>query len=98
MPTGQDYRDRDDVEVDVLDALVDRSEDGMTVFEIRTQVDADIDDLEAALAHLKDDGLITVENEASRTVILPDERVLPAPDHEDPEPSLYDRLRDRFPF
>lgn len=98
MTTRQDYRDRDEVEVAVLDALVDRSDDGMTVFELRTRVGVDIDDLEVALSHLNEDDLITVEHETSRTVILPDERVLPNPDSEDRDPSLLDRLRGRLPF
>jgi len=47
------YRDRDETEVAVLDALADRREEGMTVFEIRSRVDVDIDRLEDALAELK---------------------------------------------
>ncbi|MEF8883229.1 MAG: DUF6432 family protein, partial [Halapricum sp.] len=50
MQAKPEYRDRDDTEVAVLDALADRGEDGMTVFELRSHVDLDIDDLESALA------------------------------------------------
>ncbi len=99
MTIGQDYRDRDDVEVEVLDALVDRRDDGMTVFELRTHVGVDIDEIEAALSRLDEDGLITVEKEAERTVILPDERVIPDPEGDDDhDRSLVEEIRDRLPF
>jgi len=99
MTAKRDYRDREDVDVDVLDALVDRSDEGMTVFELRTRVGGDIDDIEAALARLKEDGLITVENESGRTVILPDDRVVPDPGPDDDrDPSLYEEIRRRLPF
>jgi selenocysteine-specific translation elongation factor len=91
------YRDRDDTEVAVLDALVDRTEEGMTVFELRAGVETDIDDLEEALADLKEDGLITVENEEEPLRIYPDERVVPAAESgDDDAASLVDRLRDRI--
>lgn len=91
------YRDRDDTEVAVLDALVDRTEEGMTVFELRAGVETDIDDLEEALADLKEDGLITVENEEEPLRIYPDERVVPANESDDDEgETLLDRLRERF--
>lgn len=94
------FRDRDDVEVAILDALVDRPEGGMTVFELRSRVDADIDDIETALAALKRDGLIAVERSdgaGSRPVIKPDDRVIPTGD-DYTGPSLFDRLRERLPF
>ena len=43
MQAKREYRDRDDTEVAVLDALVDRTEEGMTVFELRTDVEVDIE-------------------------------------------------------
>ncbi|NHN48217.1 MarR family transcriptional regulator [Halostella sp. JP-L12] len=99
MRAKREYRDRDSVEVSVLDALVDRSDEGMTVFEIRSHVEADIDDLEGALATLKDDGLITVEENGDRTVIKPDDSVVPDPgEPQDPDESILDRVRDRLPF
>jgi len=97
MPAKREYRDRDDVQVAVLDALVQRGGEGMTVLELRTRVDVDIDRIEGALGELKTEDLIDVEREDGRVVIRPDDRVVP--EHTDEEdPSLVDRLRDRFPF
>jgi predicted transcriptional regulator len=91
-----EHRDRDDTEVEILDALADRQEEGMTVFELRTRVDADIDSLEAALADLKDDGLIEADDNGERTVIVPEDGVVGSVD--DDEGSVFDQLRDRLPF
>lgn len=77
MGARRKYRDRDDVEVAILDALVDRHEVGMTVFELRSRVDVDIETLEPALANLRDDGLIAIDYGEDRSVIRPDERVIP---------------------
>lgn len=99
MKAKREYRDRESVQVAVLDALVDRAEEGMTVFELRAAVDADIDALEGALSDLKDDGLISVEETDDRVRIIPDDRVVPDPggDDED-EQGLLEQLRDRFGF
>lgn len=97
MQAKREYRDRDDTEVAVLDALVDRTEEGMTVFELRSGVEVDIDDLEDALAELKEADLITVENEEEPMRIYPVERVVPESDPEtDSEPTVIDRIRDRI--
>ena len=97
MRARREFRDRRDVEVAVLDALVDRAEEGMTVFEVRAAVDTDIDDIEAALAALKQDGLISVEDGDDRVVILVDDRVVPDPDADHHEEQGYlDALRERF--
>ena len=98
MKAKREFRGRDAIEVAVLDALVDRQEEGMTVFEIRTRVDADIDEIETALSHLKEDDLIAVENIDSRMLIRPDERVIPAPGEEDSEGSIVDRIRRKLPL
>jgi hypothetical protein len=98
MRAKRAYRDRGDVEVAVLDALVDRGEEGMTVLELRTAVDADIEAIETALSALKRDGLIGVSTEGSSTVIMPDDRVVPSPDEEPPDQSFIDWLRERLPF
>jgi len=63
MAAKPEYRDRPDVEVALLDALVDRGDEGMTVLELRAAVDANIDAVEEALSALKADSLITVESE-----------------------------------
>jgi predicted transcriptional regulator len=99
MQATPEYRDRDDAEVAVLDALVDRHEEGMTVFELRSGTDLDIDTIETALGELKQAGLIRVEEEGSRTHIYPDERVVPDPgEAEETERSLVDRVLDRLPL
>lgn len=98
MKARRKYRNRAEVEVAVLDALVDRSEEGMTVFELRASVDADIDELERALSRLKEDGLITVSPADERMLIKPDDRVVPDTEMEDEGPTLFDRVRKRFGF
>ena len=98
MRARRSYRDRGEVEVAVLDALVERGDEGMTVLEIRTAVDANIEAIETALAALKRDGLIDVSSDGSSTVIKPDDRVVPAPDEEPPRQSFLEWLRERLPF
>ncbi|WP_137283885.1 DUF6432 family protein [Halorussus salinisoli] len=96
MKAKREYRDRGEVEVAVLDALVDRSEEGMTVFELRSHVEVGIDELETALANLKEDDLITATERDHRTLIKPDDRVIPDPDEEVEEPSFVDKIIDRL--
>ncbi|ADD05078.1 uncharacterized protein Nmag_1502 [Natrialba magadii ATCC 43099] len=99
MKAKPEYRNRERTQVAVLDELVDRADDGMSVLELRAAVEAEIDDLEEALSTLKEDHLIVVETDGSETVIKPDERVIPDdPVEEDGEQSIGDWLRDRFPF
>ena len=97
MRARREFRDRQEVEVAVLDALVDRAEEGMTVFEVRAAVDTDIDHIEEALAALKRDDLISVENGDEQVVIKAADRVVPDPDieHHD-EQGFLDAIRDRF--
>ncbi|WP_226042535.1 DUF6432 family protein [Natrinema sp. DC36] len=98
MRAKREYRNREGTEVAVLDALVDRTEDGMTVFELRAAVEVDIDELEDALSTLKADDLIVVES-GSETVIKPAERVVPDQSAgEDDEQSIGEWLRERLPF
>lgn len=97
MRAKREYRDRPETQVAVLDALVDHSEAGMSVFELRAAVPAEIDALEAALSVLKDEGLIAVERSEGRTVIKPAPRVIPE-EPEDDEESVGDWLRRRLPF
>lgn len=97
MRAKQEYRDRDDTQVAVLDALAGRPDEGMTVFELRTRVDVDIDSLEDALADLKADDLIEVDDANERTVIVPDEDVV-GPGGDDGEPGLFEEIRRRLPF
>ena len=97
MQAKREYRERDETEVAVLDALVDRTEEGMTVFELRAGVEVGIDELETALAELKDADLITVENDDGPMRIYPDDRVVPEFDAEkNTETSLIEKLKQRF--
>ena len=98
MRAKSEFRDRDDVQVAVLDALVERGREGMTLFEVRSTADVDIDNLEEALADLKADGLIEVEKNDDRTLFKPDPRVIPDPSDDDEEGSVFDRIRERLPF
>ncbi|KZN24645.1 MULTISPECIES: DUF6432 family protein [unclassified Haladaptatus] len=98
MKAKREYRRRPDTEVQVLDALVDRSEDGMTVFELRSHVEAGIDELEDALANLKRDGLIEATMRNGRTLIKPDTKVVPDPEEEPDEPSFVDKIIERLPL
>jgi len=97
MQAKREFRDRPDAEVAVLDALVNRHEEGMTVFELRSSVDVSIDRIEEALGNLKESGLIRVEDEGSGTRIYPDDRVIPEGD-ESRDPSLAEAIRERLPF
>ncbi|WP_302082280.1 DUF6432 family protein [Salinibaculum rarum] len=97
MQAKPEYRDRDDAEVAVLDALADRAQEGMTVFELRSHVDVDIDRLEDALAELKSDDLITVDDADDRTVIVPEDHVVGPADPDD-DPGFVDEIRRRLPF
>lgn len=96
MTIRPEYRRRDDVEVSVLVALADRQSDGMTVFELRSHVDADIDDLEGALASLKADGLVDAKENGERTVITVDDRVLPDEPVPTEDHTIVDEILDRI--
>jgi predicted transcriptional regulator len=95
MQAKREHRDREAVEVSILDALADRSEEGMTVFELRSHVDVDIDRLETALSDLKQDDLIEVDENGERTVILPHESAI-GPEAGPDEPSFLDALKRRL--
>jgi len=97
MRARPEYRDRDETEVAVLDALAERNGDGMTVLAIRTEVDADIDALEDALANLKADALIEVSSENGRTVITVEDYVI-GPDEPGSGEDIFEELRRRFPL
>lgn len=98
MRAKREYRDREETQVTVLDALVDRNEDGMTVFELRAAAEVSIDQLEEALARLNDDDLIVVDDSGGETVIKPAERVVPDPTDDENGGTFGDWLRDRFPL
>ncbi|MFC3478142.1 DUF6432 family protein [Halobacterium litoreum] len=98
MQAKREFRDRDDTEVAVLDALVDRTNGGMTVFELRSRVDASIDDIEGALGALKEDDLIDAEDDGDRTVFTVDDRVVPDADDHTEEASIIDAIRRKMGF
>jgi DNA-binding IscR family transcriptional regulator len=97
MKAKREFRDRDEVAVAVLDALVERGEEGMTVFELRSSVDHSIDDIEEALTALKADGLIDVDRGGGGTRLKPDPRVVPE-EPEDDENGFFEALLERLPF
>jgi len=97
MGAKPEYRDRPAVEVDVLDALVERADEGMTVLELRAVIDQDIDRIEVALSTLKDDGLISVDNQGGSVRIQPADHVIdtdPTPESDDR--TLVDVLREKL--
>ncbi|MFB6228761.1 MAG: DUF6432 family protein [Halobacteriales archaeon] len=98
MGGPQVTRDRKtDEETEIVDALVNRGEEGMTVLELRAFVDSDIDAIEEGLTELKRDGLIEVERTDEGHVIKPDERLMPEEDDDDDD-SFLDAIRERLPF
>jgi len=96
MGAKSEYRDRPAVEVSVLDALVDRADDGMTVLELRAVVDSGIDEIEAALSALKADGLILVDQDGSTVRIQPADHVIETNPTPEDDQTLVDLLRDRL--
>ena len=98
MRLKREYHNRDETDVAVLATLVDRADDGMTVFELRAEVEADIDSIEDALARLKQDRLIDVTEESGQTVIVAREHVMTNGSSDADEEDIIDRIRDRFPF
>ena len=97
MADRLDEPDRTSTEKAVLEALVNRGREGMTVLELRAAVEAEIDELEGALGQLKEDRLITVDYPDGSAVITPAERVVPDDDG-DEERTFTEWLRDRLPL
>lgn len=96
MHLKSEYRDRDDTDVAVLTTLASHPEDGMTVFELRSEVETDIDSIEESLARLKAEQLIDANKEDRQTVIVPKDYVLSNGTAESDEES--GGIRDWFPF
>jgi len=96
MKARRAHRSRPEPQVQVLDALVERGEEGMTVLELRGAVDADIDAIEEALPALQRDGLIDVETEDGNTTIKPSDGVRPQPGDEPAARGLLEQLRDKL--
>lgn len=96
MQVRREYRRRDDTQVAVLDALADRYGEGMTVFELRSEVGVDIDELEVALSSLKDAGLISAEEVNGRTLITVEESVVEEETLENENADIVDRILERL--
>lgn len=96
MRVRPEYRRRDDTEVAVLEALADRYDEGMTVFELRSGVGADIDELEQALSNLKEADLISAEDAGERTLITVESSVVESEAPEAENGDFFQRLLDRL--
>jgi len=97
MGANSEYRDRPAVEVNVLDALVERADDGMTVLELRAVVDSDIDEIEQALSTLKDDGLISVDQTGGTVRIHPKDHVIATdPTLDTDDQTFLDAVREKL--
>jgi len=92
MKLRRDHRDRDETEVAVLEALADRGTEGMTLFELRSVLGVDIDELETALSGLRDSGLVTVEQDDSRVVFVVEAGAVE--DETDGDPGFFAWLRE----
>lgn len=98
MRLRREHRDRDETEVEVLQALADRHEEGMTLFEMRSVVDTDIDGLERALSGLQESGLVAVEENGERTVFVIGSSAIEAENGPDVEESFVGWLKGRLGF
>lgn len=96
MTAKREYLEGDTPEDEILDALVERGKEGMTVLEIRAYVDADINEIEASLTELKNANLITVTMEDGATRIKPDDKVIPDEHQNQPHGSLFEKLKEYF--
>lgn len=92
MARGRD-KHRKEVEAAILDTLIEGPDAGMTIFEIRSHVDFDIEALEPALAQLRDRGKITIEYGEDRSVIRVKENAITPDDRIQPSRSWTDRIR-----
>lgn len=96
MRLRPEYRDRDDTELAVLDALADRHEEGMTLFELRSSLGVDIDGLETALTGLQDSGLVSVEDDGQRTVFVVDQGAIEPEQSQTDDVGVLEWLRGRL--
>ncbi|MFB6107021.1 MAG: DUF6432 family protein [Halobacteriaceae archaeon] len=96
MRAKRQYRRRGETQAAILDALVDRRDEGLTVLELRARVDVEIDELETALSELNEDALIAAERDGDRTVIKVADRVVEEGEPEPASMSWLDRIVARF--
>lgn len=90
--------DGDGADAAVLAALLDRGAEGMTIFELRNQVAADIDAIEGALERLKARDLIEIEHTDDRATIRPTDAAREFAGELADEPSWLEQIRERLPF
>ncbi|MFB6086528.1 MAG: DUF6432 family protein [Halodesulfurarchaeum sp.] len=94
MKLRAEHRDRDETQRAVLEALADRHEEGMTLFELRSVVDTDIDQLEVALTGLQEAGLVAVETDGERTVfVVASKAIEPESGSEEAAPGFFAWLK-----
>ncbi|MFW6384050.1 MAG: DUF6432 family protein [Halodesulfurarchaeum sp.] len=93
MELGREHRNRDGTQVAVLEALVERGEEGMTLFELRSVLGVDIDELEGALSGLRDAELVRAEQHEQRVVFVADAAALA---EEDTDPGFLGWLRKKL--
>lgn len=91
-------RQEDERDAAVLAVLSERPEEGMTIFELRSQVDADIDTIESSLERLKSRDLIETEQADDRLTIRPTEAAMDVTEERSETPSWIDQIRERLPF
>lgn len=91
-------RQEDERDAAVLAVLSERPEEGMTIFELRSQVDADIDTIESSLERLKSRDLIETEQADDRLTIRPTEAAMDVADDRTETSSWIDQIRERLPF
>jgi hypothetical protein len=96
MRLRPEYRDRDDTELAVLDALADRHEGGMTLFELRSSLGVDIDELETALTGLQHSGLVSVAEDGQRTVFVVDQAAIEPEQGQTEDVGVLEWLRGQF--
>ncbi|MFB6113883.1 MAG: DUF6432 family protein [Halodesulfurarchaeum sp.] len=96
MKLRREYRNRGETQVAILEALADRHEEGMTVFELRSRVGVEIGELEDALAKLQEDELISASEERNRTLLTVDDRILEEETTGDGETDVFDQIIDRL--
>lgn len=85
----------DDVETAILAALRERADEGLTIFELRHRVPADIDTIESCLEGLKARDLIETERSEGRLTIRPTDAGMQHIDRGD-DGSWFERIRQRL--
>lgn len=86
----------DELEAHIVRALRGRAEEGMTIFELRNQVPADIDRIEGALAELNNRNIIECDTGGDRVIVRPTDTAYD--DLGTADGSVMDRLRELLPW